>query len=239
MVDSGKPTDDALDDALKAEPKATDIPSNEEVPKETKVEQSDAEKELQQVKSELGRSQKAMQEMNGIKAEMESMKELLQTQATQKQEQEATENYVTTEADVLSVIAKREQKKIGEQQKYNDDYWNSVAKLAIEDKLTDEEMSEVENVLKTSFNHSDSNYQNSGYDAKVNYLQAKLSRSQGDKKKLNLKGDNPQGTSVGTSTENQTKDKSMPKLDKETQEYADKMVADGLMTVEQVADAFR
>jgi hypothetical protein len=233
----GTTSDEALNQAAE---QAEETPKTEETPSETKTEeQSELEelkKENQRVKSELGRAQKAMNEISDMRSKVSSLEALLQNQAIQKETEQSAETLVTTEQDVTNVLQKWEKKKQAEQDKYTNDYLNNVASFAQKDGLDDKQMLELEDILKTSITNSDSNFQNAQYDAKVNYLQAKLILKEKSEKSVNLKGDTPKGTGIGKPSENGGSEKNtMPKLDPIAQEYVDKMG----MSAEEVTKALK
>jgi DNA repair exonuclease SbcCD ATPase subunit len=216
-------SDEALNQA--AEQTTEETPKTEETASETKTEEpSVIEKELQQTKSELGRAQKAMGEMSSMKDEISSLKSLLENQATQKQTANEAENIVTTEQDVRGVFNRLEVEKREKAAKYDNDYLNHIAKLANADKLSDDNLQKIEEVLKTSVTSSKSNFTNFVMDAEINYRDAKLILAGKGDKSVNLKGDTPTGTGIGKPSENGGSDKTtMPKLDPVAQEYAEKM----------------
>jgi hypothetical protein len=239
-------SDDALDEAYKktTDEKADATESKEGASSETKTEEKsefDLQKEINDLRAEIGRGGKALNEVESLKNEISGLKSLLETQATQKQTEQETESIVTTEADVRKVFNNLQTEQQRNQQKYTDDYYNEVTKLAVAEGMTDEQMLELENVLKTSITGSRSNFTNSVMDAEINFNKAMRVLEKSDKKSVNLKGDKPKGTGIGNATNNQTKDNiSLPdNIDPEAKEYMDMLVASGKMTIEQAAKALR
>jgi hypothetical protein len=231
---NGAPTDDALDEALQ---KATESkPTEEGTPSETETEaksEVDLQKEINDLKAEIGRGGKALNEVSALKDEISSLKAMLEDSATQKQTEQEAEAIVTTEADVRTAFQKFQSEQAQEQKRYEDNYFNHIAKLASADKMDDVQLLELENTLK-SVTTSETNFRDSAIDAKINYLKAKMIMQEKGGK-LNLKGDTPKGTGIGSATDNQTKDPVAPKLDAYAQEYAE---ATG-MKPEEVAKALK
>jgi len=200
---NGTPTDEALE---KAQDDAVVKTQESEESQENKI---DVEQELNNLKAEIGRGGKALNEVASLKEDIASLKAIIENQADQRQTEEARENIVTTEEDVAKVFNKMQQNQQTALKKYEDSYWGNIAKFTLDEELSDEDVNELEEVLKTSVKGSETNYTNSAIDAKMNYLKAKLVlQSKG--KKLNLKGDNPKATGVDSPSKQDTKTVELP-----------------------------
>lgn len=215
---TGTVTDEALTQATEQTQDA------EAAPEETKgevVDVSAIQKEINNLKSEIGRGGRALTEVSRIREEIATLKELLQNQTAERQTQQDTEKFVATVDDVKKVFTELELQKQREALVYNDKYLNEVARLALEDGLPDDQFGKLEEILATSIRGSKTKFKDPLLDAEINYLKA--SRLLNTQKKVNLKGDTPKGTGIGQPSQNTTKPLPALKLDPEAEAYAKAM----------------
>ncbi len=176
----------------------------------------------QQVKSELGRAQKTQQSVDGLVTGFGELKEMLQTKTPT---DPPDEKYISTEQDVLGVMDARDAKQAKATSDYNASYRNSINKLAMNEELSDDEVTRFEELTKTSFNSSRTNFADSSLDAESNFdkVMRVIEKERAGKGTVNLKGDDPKGTGVETSNNQDDKEPVMPNLDEHAQAYVDKM----------------
>mgnify|MGYP001590904443 CR=1 FL=1 len=231
-------SDDALNQA--AEQVASESPKSEETVSETIVaetKKSDEETD-QQFRSRLGRRVSKLEDnINSFITEMRSSVQNLQSAPAASNNSDNTGEYVSTPADVKRIVAEVETEKLTKIRRYEDNYLNQVARLSLEEGLSDAEIMKCEELIKTSFNQTYSNYQDPTADAERNFLKAMrvIDKSKGASKQINLKGDSPKGTGVNVGAK--IDDETIPeiKLDK----YAQDLVNYYKMPPEKVAKAFK
>jgi len=176
-------------------------------------------KEINNLKAEIGRGQKALNEVGALRTQIENSTNTLQSQTQAKKTEEESDNIVTTVADVRNVFNQFKDEETQAQRTYNHNYTDNLAQLAVADNMDDEEIKQLDNILQTSVQGSDSNYVDPKTDAKINYLQAKLIMKETNKKSVNLKGDKPQGTGVPGGSKEDSPDNTMPKLDEHAEAF--------------------
>jgi len=238
MSDEGKGT--VTDEALsQAQDEAEGKTQETETAPEEKVETKEADvlsvlqKQVNDLKAEMGRGGKALSEVTAMKKEIADLSAIIKSQQTQHQQVQDSEQYVATVQDVKKVLSDYEREKQANYQAYENSYLNSVAQLAINEGLTDEQMDELDNLLKTSIQGSKTNYTQPTLDAEINFNKAM--RLLGTPKKVNLKGDKAVGTGIGSPTKNAEPKNADIKLDPEALAYAE---AVGL-TPEQIQGALK
>ncbi|MHC4397713.1 MAG: hypothetical protein ACYS1A_18880, partial [Planctomycetota bacterium] len=166
-------------------------------------------------------------EIKAIKDDITALKDeiLERLNPTQTVKVPPEETYVSTSADVRKEIEQVEKEKQDAFYKYNNNYQNALTKLAMDEKLPDDDIMRLEELTKTSFTDSASNLKNAKLDAEVNFNKAMrvIEKERGGEKSVNLKGDIPQGTGIGSPTKVTGKEPVMPTLDKDAQDYLDRL----------------
>lgn len=236
-------SDDALNQA--AEQVAEISPKAEETVSETKTEtkietQKSDEETDQQFRSRLGRRVSRLEDnITSFMDEMRSTVQTFKTVPTAPIDSDNTSSteYVATRDDVKRIVSEVETDKLNKIRKYEDNYLNHVARLSLEEGLTDAEIAKCEDLIKTSFNQTYSNYQDPTADAERNFLKAMrvIDKGKGASKQINLKGDSLKGTGVNVGAK--IDDEAIPeiKLDK----YAQDLVNYYKMSPDKVAKAFK
>jgi len=87
--------------------------------------------------------------------------------------------------------------------------------------LTDDEITKLDNLTQTSFKTSATNFTNAKLDAEINFSKAMriIERERSGKQTVNLKGDNPKGTGIGSPQKVQEKEIQVPKLDPHAESF--------------------
>lgn len=198
-------TDEVLDKAAEvatgspevAEPVVPEAQPNpaERTVLETKIEETD-----QQFRSALGRRVSRIEtSMNDFIQEMRGQM-LNQNRLNQPHDPaETPEEFIGTAEDVRRVVYRMEQEKQQKVTNYENNYLNHLARLGLEEELDDRNFKRLEELTKTSFNQTYSNYQDPQADAERNFLKAMrvIDRERIAKpSQINLKGDIPKGTGV-------------------------------------------
>ena len=175
----------------------------------------------QKISSELGRAQKTQQSIDELKGQLGEFMTNFQQQQTQTQATQAEDNYISTESDVVRIMEAKERQKVQATAKYNADYNNEINKLAMNEELSESEATRFEELTKTSFNKSRTDFTNSSIDAESNFDKCMriIEKERASGKKVNLAGADPTGAGVVNGTNQEGKEPVMPKLDEHAEAF--------------------
>lgn len=190
----------------------------------------------QQFRSGLGRRVSRIEESIG--SFMNEMRATLSNFHAQPLRASSEENVeiISTAEDVERVLERREQQRQSSIRAYENTYLDHLAKLGSEEGLANKEFDRLDELVRTSFNKSYSNYKDPVADAERNFLKAmrvidKEKLGSHDKEKhVNLKGDVPKGTGVSSASKVVEDSKPAVKLD----QYAQDLVNHYKMSEESV-----
>lgn len=235
-------SDDALnqaaEQAAETSPKPEETVSETTTETKTEIQKSDEETD-QQFRSRLGRRVSRLED--NITSFMNEMRSTVQTlnvaQPASNNSDTTSTEYISTRDDVKRIVSEVEAEKLNQIRSYEDSYLNHIARLSLEEGLSDAEITKCEELIKTSFNKTYSNHRNPIADAEANFQKAMrvIDKGRSTPKTVNLKGDTPKGAGVNINTKTDSEPIPEIKLDK----YAQDLVNYYKMPPDKVAKAFK